>query len=444
MNKTIFKTLLRPRIKENIPKNPKEAAELIADAYERANTLSFTMFGQKFSKSNHMDWFKFDLEQAFIQNAFIIDKPKTDADLKKEETGWKIMAKAFYNFWKDASFKDIPPPPGIVKAVQGVNVTFPGDREKLAKKLKMAFNQGTVDGFIDLLSNALIEFESTIAGKYSGLLANGNPVVLDWVGVFGGLLQIIDETDDSLKVNPFGGIGSNIKAIVDFEKRHEFDFFETGITVDLKGNINREFSDGMDDFVGYGIIPEILAGSIRGDLIFSHIHPPELESVIGWDDTYVKKIVNPASALSWPDFIAGIAMEAQEVRAVDLIYIHIIQPPRTGWKEFKKISGIPDIVTTNIPVFFNTNILLDIRETWEKEYEAARLRTASQGLKRFVKQYELDMTPEIYDFIHNKKYAGWIESSVIYGEATHAACVAVSKKFKIPYERVSKKLLSMK
>lgn len=433
MDEKIFKSILKPQIKANTPKNPKDAANMIADAYNFANMTSFTMFGQKFLKTNNMQWFKYDLEQGFMHNSFIVDKPKSQIDAEKEEVGWKLIARGFYNYWKNASFSEIPPPPGIASATTGVSVEYPGDIKNLAKKLKFAFNEGTVDGFLETLSNILIEFENSITGTYTGTLPNGAVAVLPWSGVFSGIQSQENQEDESLTIKPFGGIGSRIKSIVDFEERHKFDLYETGITVDLNGKVNREFSNYIDDFVGFGIIPEILVGSLGKDLIFSHTHPPT-DNI-----DFVDSISN---AFSYPDFLAAIAMESPEIRAVDLLYVHVIQEPKSGWKKFKTVSSIPDFIATNIPAFINTSTIIDIRNTWKNTYKLESKRQYSLSEKRkLIAQYKFAMREDISDFIFNK-HNGWDKTSIIHGEATYKACVAVSKKYKIPYQRFSRKLLS--
>jgi hypothetical protein len=431
MYKNIFKFILRPYIKSRVSKNPKEFVDAIEKAYIALNSSSITMFGQPFLKSKHLDWFKSDLEQGFKMNEL------SKKNSSNEKDGWNMIARGFYNFWKDATFSPVPPPPGIASPTTGVTVDSPGDINKLADKIKIAFNQGSVESVLDVLYNTLIEFQSSIRGKYTGLLPNGTVTTIPWTGVFNGGSSVTD--DDSPQVIPFGGIGSNIKAIVDFEERHKFELFETGITVKLNGKVHREFTNYLENFVGVGIFPEIISSAVNENLIFSHTHPPELDEVRNI-------ITTPASAFSYADFLAAIAMESPEVRAVDLLFKHIIQPPKSGWREFKKVTGLPDIFTTSIPVFINFETILDIKNVWETAYESKhdeliyRFQMNKNEFLNYVKIYENAMTPDVYDFIF-KKHKGWSKSSIFHGESTHAACIAVSNKYKIPYDRVPRTLL---
>ena len=129
-----------------------------------------------------------------------------------------------------------------------------------------------------------------------------------------------------------------------------------------------------------------------------------------------------------------------------MLFKHIIQPPKSGWKEFKKLSGLPDIFTTSIPVFINFETILDIKNIWETAYESKhdelvyRFEMDKTEFLKYIKIYESAMTPDVYDFIF-KKHKGWSKYSIFHGEASHAACLAVSNKYKIRYSRVPRTML---
>lgn len=178
MDKQLFKNILKPQIDARTFKNETETGEAIAKAYDKAlKSRAFSQSGQKFLSSN-ISILETSLKQGFKLNSLT---KKKSSDL---EPGWSTMALGFFMYWTGAKFNLVPPFPPAASTTN-VIVTFPGNAEELAKKLKIAFNQDTVDDFIEILSSVLINFQSKITGQYIGVSANGVPVSIPWIGVFG-------------------------------------------------------------------------------------------------------------------------------------------------------------------------------------------------------------------------------------------------------------------
>jgi LAS superfamily LD-carboxypeptidase LdcB len=178
MDKQLFKNILKPQIDARTFKNETETGEAIAKAYDKAlKSRAFSQSGQKFLSSN-ISILETSLKQGFKLNSLT---KKKSSDL---EPGWSTMALGFFMYWTAAKFNLVPPSPPAASTTN-VIVVFPGNAEELARKLKIAFNQDTVDDFIEMLSSVLIGFQSKITGQYIGVSVNGAPVIIPWVGVFG-------------------------------------------------------------------------------------------------------------------------------------------------------------------------------------------------------------------------------------------------------------------
>jgi hypothetical protein len=178
MDKELFKNILKPQIDARTFKNDTETGEAIAKAYDKAlKSRAFSQSGQQFLSSN-VSLLETSMEQGFKLNRLT---KKKSSDL---EPGWSAMALGFFMYWTGAKFNLVPPSPPAASTTN-VIVVFPGNAEDLAKKLKIAFNQDTVDNFIEMLSTVLINFQSKITGQYIGVSANGVPIIKPWIGVFG-------------------------------------------------------------------------------------------------------------------------------------------------------------------------------------------------------------------------------------------------------------------
>jgi hypothetical protein len=178
MDKELFKKILKPQIASLSAKNPSEAAEMVAKAYDKAlKSKAFTQSGQKFLNSDVSG-----LESVF-KYGFELNNLSRQLS-SSVEPGWQTMAIGISKYWLTATFNLLPPSPPAASTTN-ILVTFPGDIKKLPEKLKFAFNQGDTEKFVETLADVLINYQSKIAGQYIGVSANGVPVVKPWIGVFG-------------------------------------------------------------------------------------------------------------------------------------------------------------------------------------------------------------------------------------------------------------------
>jgi len=130
---------------------------------------------------------------SWIRKNVILTKSKSENPLSKPKThssddaGWNVMTVGLTKYWLSATFNLIPPSPPAASTTN-ILVSFPGNIEKLPKKLKLAFNEAFSEKTpkaVEAIANTLIEYQSTISGMYTGLTPNGSPVIKKWRGVFG-------------------------------------------------------------------------------------------------------------------------------------------------------------------------------------------------------------------------------------------------------------------
>lgn len=183
MNATLFKTKLKLFLEARTSKSPEQTADAFGKAYDDANkSLAFTMFGNKLISGNKDKLISY-LKSGFEKNQNI---KKTSNEI---EEGWIQIARGFIWYWDDAKFQDAPPAPGVSPKPNAVSVLPPNmwaDREKLARKIKLCFTEGSAKLNADSLVSVLNEMHKNIKGTYSGITPTGAPSPpIPWVGVLG-------------------------------------------------------------------------------------------------------------------------------------------------------------------------------------------------------------------------------------------------------------------
>lgn len=178
MNKDIFKSILKPALISNTTKDRAQFAEIIAQAYT-LSTVGFckTLYGARLL-SGQTEFLKSSINKAFDANF-------ADKTGSVKQTAYKLMSIGFIGYWADAKF-DITPMSTVsmVTATLGTKVTFPGSPDPFGTNIWLAFSQGYTDRFLDVFAASIIAFQSTVSGNCTGQLANGNPVVGYWTGIF--------------------------------------------------------------------------------------------------------------------------------------------------------------------------------------------------------------------------------------------------------------------
>jgi hypothetical protein len=182
MDVSLFKSILKPQFESMTLKDADEVASALSNAYDTANkSAAFTQFGSKFISGNK-GILKKNLKNGLELNSKLKERSKDT------EPGWIMVASGFMNYWLNASFTPTPPAPPAISPTTGTMVVSFGDIKNLAKKLKAALTLGDLEDGLTLLSDVLVQHQSTLTGTYAGLTPAGAatvPISVPWVGILG-------------------------------------------------------------------------------------------------------------------------------------------------------------------------------------------------------------------------------------------------------------------
>lgn len=418
----VFKLYMQSRSLKDID----EVANSIVDAYDSANeSASLTQFANKFRRSSYSNNLIEDIKKCLELNS--LQKQKS----KELETSWINLAESFGRYWSASEFTELPTPsPGMVPA-GGIAVFNTGDTITLAKELKAALTSGDVDECSFLLTNALINHQKTLSGKYFGN-TNGSPTPVDWVGVFSTTADKPEPKEIGLRmVVPNGGIGSQLNSVKEFEKRRQFEYFEWGQLFSIDGTyVSKEFTSNERARVIWPIelkFREI----IPGNYISIHNHPPDPIPQDFKDNSFYNIHSSPSAA----DFFFMIYYSEYEMRVMDLIYIYIIQQPPSGHISLMEYS-------------VQKSVKKDINDLYEKTYESeyTKYRNDPQLIQSKWETVKAHMTNDVYKFIFYERGGTHspnvnISLTISHAQATEAAARAVAKKYNLAYQKISRKEL---
>ncbi len=183
MNAQILKTYLRPYIASKSIKDPADAADKIATAYDLANVgSSGPFFGAKLIKGDKQTLKTFIQLGLEVNSRIVSISPDKD----KIEPGFVLMALGFCLYWLNSTFTPLPPMPPMAAPTSGCQVLFPGLPTPLDKELQDGLRKRDGEEALSGFINALIKHQLTIAGIYGGLVPSVPspiPLILPWVAV---------------------------------------------------------------------------------------------------------------------------------------------------------------------------------------------------------------------------------------------------------------------
>lgn len=217
-------------------------------------------------------------------------------------------------------------------------------------------------------------------------------------------------------VYPVGGYGSTLKSVKYFESNFRYRQQEHGLMTSLTDKPNYILLGLHDSVPVYS--PQYIKFTRDfynnyTDRIFSHIHPPYATT----ENEDLVKFGGPIdSSFSSDDIIFSMENLLLEMRVVSRNYTAVLQPPVGGWKQFFENNPTITIAIKNIgdiPLIDDAT-KQEIKVIYDNER------------KSFSDIFKLNLVTNDDNMV---------QKNAIHRDSTHAACLAIAKKYGFRYSR---------